>query len=916
MRSVVIENMKKLQAENNKIKNALNKTRTFSEKQIVLNNDKIVNLKNELKNAKREDIQKDELHASVLREKENLHMTAIQEKEKEHSVILQQAKENHESILKEKDNHYSLKFNLAVEQHQTQISSAMKEREEMAIAHEEDKDNLSAFHKLRSVIQKVIQRKRLKQQGFENSKIIARTMRSVVIEKIKKYKTKVQEINEKHLDLLNSTIKEKDDEKMNMLNEKNEIIKKFKKTVNITKAALTESQQNNTTLQKEFDENQAMFTIENMVRMKKNKKLMQTIIHKANTVKREAEMKRETAINQLNDEKTKDIEKITLLEQAHLINVKQIQMNNERFINKLKRDQIGTVEALENRHTTSIREMMDRHEKHVNELTHNTSLLMRQKDNEIDRQTLKLKEEKNNHLNALNKVLLNHDNTIKELNNKHELLVANEKEKYARMNENNILEITEMKEVNSKDIHQLQQKHASLTRLHEDRYNKLVIETSTKWKERETMYTNESTTRRKEFNETMESMTKQHEITIKDLKNAHMLLIKQLNTNLEAKMSNYKEQLGKEMSTKKLEFHSEIQLITNKLNMKSNEKNKLDAVYSKILLEMETMIQVHAKALEDADKDKENQKIALMNEMTNQLNDAEKGYRLQMDIMNNQLIEANKQLVVATTEIQGLEKDLLKMKRHNYANTIQRFVKNCLNKRKIQTLEKDWIKKVDSNQRKNEDEIKKMEKENKLNISKMCRDQEENIIRRLSLAQESHDEQISILNKSFEADQVKLNEMHEAALLTLQNEILDRHVQEMYTLSTEHRSKMNELEDTIEDLQNKVVKEHGRVKELEIIAQEQLALASDETTFERAGRYRSESETAVLLCKITKLEDILNETRNQLTKIKDDRLIKMDEIEKLKNEMSDVLGKMSILKEKNDEKLNQSLQKYNRPQYN
>ena len=46
-------------------------------------------------------------------------------------------------------------------------------------------------------------------------------------------------------------------------------------------------------------------------------------------------------------------------------------------------------------------------------------------------------------------------------------------------------------------------------------------------------------------------------------------------------------------------------------------------------------------------------------------------------------------------------------------------------------------------------------------------------------------------------------------MVQLQKSILERHVQEMFVLSTEHRSKMDALESTVDDLRAAVVRENN-----------------------------------------------------------------------------------------------------------
>ena len=58
---------------------------------------------------------------------------------------------------------------------------------------------------------------------------------------------------------------------------------------------------------------------------------------------------------------------------------------------------------------------------------------------------------------------------------------------------------------------------------------------------------------------------------------------------------------------------------------------------------------------------------------------------------------------------------------------------------------------------------------------------------------------------------------------------------------------MNDKEDLVEELQTNLIKESGKLKELHAIAKEQLALATEEASFEMDERCRSEHESTTLL---------------------------------------------------------------------
>ena len=140
-------------------------------------------------------------------------------------------------------------------------------------------------------------------------------------------------------------------------------------------------------------------------------------------------------------------------------------------------------------------------------------------------------------------------------------------------------------------------------------------------------------------------------------------------------------------------------------------------------------------------------------------------------------------------------------------------------------------------------------------------------------------------------------------MVHLQKSILERHVQEMFVLSTDHRSKTDELESIIEDLRHAVVRENARAKEVENISREQLALASDEVTSEYANRVRSESESMLLSQRLESVEDMRLESEARVKDVKQQQLEAEQEIERLRNESNELTSSIEIMKGRHEEEV-------------
>ena len=227
-----------------------------------------------------------------------------------------------------------------------------------------------------------------------------------------------------------------------------------------------------------------------------------------------------------------------------------------------------------------------------------------------------------------------------------------------------------------------------------------------------------------------------------------------------------------------------------------------------------------------------------------------------------------------------LRKDILELKEIVAASVIQKYVRNILNENRTRALASEWMNRFKENQVEQNLKMKEMSSENEMECIKISNNHEENTQSRLKNQRARHEDMLRAREEQLDLEQANNNRIHLTELENLQKTILDRHVQEMYMQSTEHRSKIDVLEETVDQLRAEIITEHSKYRDLKEINTEQLALATNETTFEVKNRVRSESETFSLLQKLNTTKEQYHEKEKACQEMKKKYVALKDEEER------------------------------------
>ena len=227
-----------------------------------------------------------------------------------------------------------------------------------------------------------------------------------------------------------------------------------------------------------------------------------------------------------------------------------------------------------------------------------------------------------------------------------------------------------------------------------------------------------------------------------------------------------------------------------------------------------------------------------------------------------------------------LRKDILELKEIVAASVIQKYVRNILNENRTRALASEWMNRFKENQVEQNLKMKEMSSENEMECIKLSNNHEENTQSRLKNQRARHEDMLRAREEQLDLEQANNNRIHLIELENLQKTILDRHVQEMYMQSTEHRSKIDVLEETVDQLRAEIITEHSKYRDLKDINTEQLALATNETTFEVKNRVRSESETFSLLQKLNTTKEQYHEKEKACQEMKKKYIALKDEEER------------------------------------
>ena len=352
--------------------------------------------------------------------------------------------------------------------------------------------------------------------------------------------------------------------------------------------------------------------------------------------------------------------------------------------------------------------------------------------------------------------------------------------------------------------------------------------------------------------QSMLKMKKNHEESVSELKIQHAFV---LNEKMN-EMKSERNEMKSERNEMKNIVNEKDQMIENIQKGRKNDLTK----YTDNIAKMKT---IHSETLIDNDYEKDEIRIKMNNAMQKQLEKQSLLNEKQLSIENQKCRDLRLRYNILETENKLVLKDIYILKMEKSRQILKDYFHKKDEQNKCKRIAKEWMKRyqqliIQQNLMKNElinEYEQQMEKkiiQMEMNFDEIY--QKQNVM---------NDQRFTKLNQIHQEENVKHHHKENIVREELLKKMLDRHVQEMYEQSTNHRERVSELEDQLNESRDHLIECHLKEK----------------------------SKTK----NIQTLEELKKEIYQKYNLVNEKYLIEKDMNERLKNENIQLLSKMEHL---------------------